>query len=104
ETYIKWAVITEGSVGVANWIPSATERKLNIGGENLMLQSQQALDGSGAQYAFQLSKAWTDLKGKTLTISFDYAYSNLKMGSSQRFGLEKAIYKSGTSQYYYIGA
>lgn len=104
ETYIKWAVITEGSVGVANWIPSATERKLNIGGENLMLQSQQALDGLGAQYAFQLSKAWTDLKGKTLTISFDYAYSNLKMGSSQRFGLEKAIYKSGTSQYYYIGA
>lgn len=104
ETYIKWAVITEGSVGVANWIPSATERKLNIGGENLMLQSQQALDGSGAQYGFQLSKAWTDLKGKTLTISFDYAYSNLKMGSSQRFGLEKAIYKSGTSQYYYIGA
>ena len=104
ETYIKWAVITEGSVGVANWIPSATERKLNIGGENLMLQSQQALDGSGAQYAFQLSKAWTDLKSKTLTISFDYAYSNLKMGSSQRFGLEKAIYKSGTSQYYYIGA
>lgn len=104
ETYIKWAVITEGSVGVANWIPSATERKLNIGGENLMLQSQQALDGSGAQYAFQLSKAWTDLKGKTLTISFDYAYSNLKMGSSQRFGLEKAIYKSGTSQYYYMGA
>lgn len=104
ETYIRWAVITEGSVGVANWIPSATERKLNIGGENLMLQSQQALDGSGAQYAFQLSKAWTDLKGKTLTISFDYAYSNLKMGSSQRFGLEKAIYKSGTSQYYYIGA
>ncbi|MCS2887989.1 hypothetical protein NXV14_12195 [Bacteroides fragilis] len=104
ETYIKWAVITKGSVGVANWIPSATERKLNIGGENLMLQSQQALDGSGAQYAFQLSKAWTDLKGKTLTISFDYAYSNLKMGSSQRFGLEKAIYKSGTSQYYYIGA
>ena len=103
-TYIKWAVITEGSVGVANWIPSATERKLNIGGENLMLQSQQALDGSSAQYTFQLSKAWTDLKGKTLTISFDYAYSNLKMGSSQRFGLEKAIYKSGTSQYYYIGA
>nr|UVX75175.1 MAG: hypothetical protein [Bacteriophage sp.] len=103
-TYIKWAVITEGSVGVANWIPSATERKLNIGGENLMLQSQQALDGSSAQYAFQLSKAWKDLKGKTLTISFDYAYSNLKMGSSQRFGLEKSIYKSGTSQYYYIGA
>ena len=91
-------------MGVANWIPSATERKLNIGGENLMLQSQQALDGSSAQYTFQLSKAWTDLKGKTLTISFDYAYSNLKMGSSQRFGLEKAIYKSGTSQYYYIGA
>mgnify|MGYP000829241288 FL=1 len=54
-TYIKWAVITEGSVGVANWIPSATERKLNIGGENLMLQSQQALDGSSAQYTFPVS-------------------------------------------------
>lgn len=35
ETYIKWAVITEGSVGVANWIPSATESKLNIGIKNL---------------------------------------------------------------------
>lgn len=101
---VHWAVLTDGNLGVTSWIPSATERKLNIGGENLMLQSQQALDGSSAQYTFQLSKAWTDLKGKTLTISFDYAYSNLKMGSSQRFGLEKAIYKSGTSQYYYIGA
>lgn len=29
-TYIKWAVITEGSIGVANWIPSASERKVGI--------------------------------------------------------------------------
>lgn len=33
ETYIKWAVITEGSVGVANWIPSASEK--NVGVKNL---------------------------------------------------------------------
>lgn len=34
-TYVKWAVITEGDIGVANWIPSATESKLNIGIKNL---------------------------------------------------------------------
>lgn len=33
ETYIKWAVITDGSVGVANWIPSASEK--NVGVKNL---------------------------------------------------------------------
>lgn len=30
ETYVKWAVITEGSIGVSNWIPSATERRTGI--------------------------------------------------------------------------
>lgn len=29
-TYIKWAVITEGSIGVSTWIPSASERKVGI--------------------------------------------------------------------------
>ncbi|GAA6244337.1 hypothetical protein F030043B2_33790 [Bacteroides fragilis] len=104
ETYVKWAVITEGSIGVANWIPSATERKLNIGGENLILQSQQALDGPSSQYEFFISKTWGDLKGQTLTISFDYEYNNLKLGRFSRIGLEKPVLKAGTSEYYYIGA
>lgn len=29
-TYIKWAVITEGSIGVSTWIPSASERRVGI--------------------------------------------------------------------------
>lgn len=103
-TYIKWAVITEGSIGVANWIPSATERKLNIGGENLVLNSNIVFSQPNLQTTLNISKAWGDLKGKTLTFSFDYDYSNLVLGSLNRFGLEKAIYKSGTSEYYYVGA
>lgn len=30
ETYIKWAVITEGDIGVTQWIPSASERGVGI--------------------------------------------------------------------------
>lgn len=104
ETYIKWAVITEGSVGVANWIPSATERKLNIGGENLILKSNGFNTGHNVEYTYHISKPWLDLTGKTLTLSFDYEYSNLKLNSETRIGLEKAILKNGTTQYYYIGA
>lgn len=103
-TYIKWAVITEGSVGVANWIPSATERKLNIGGENLILKSNSFNTGHNVEYTYHISKPWLDLTGKTLTLSFDYEYSNLKLNSETRIGLEKAILKNGTTQYYYIGA
>jgi hypothetical protein len=103
-TYIKWAVITEGSVGVANWIPSATERKLNIGGENLILKSNGFNTGHNVEYTYHISKPWLDLTGKTLTLSFDYEYSNLKLNSETRIGLEKAILKNGTTQYYYIGA
>ena len=104
ETYIKWAVITEGSVGVANWIPSATERKLNIGGENLILKSNGFNTGHNVEYTYHISKPWCDLTGKTLTLSFDYEYSNLKLNSETRIGLEKAILKNGTTQHYYIGA
>lgn len=104
ETYIKWAVITEGSVGVANWIPSTTERKLNIGGENLILKSNGFNTGHNVEYTYHISKPWCDLAGKTLTLSFDYEYSNLKLNSETRIGLEKAILKNGTTQYYYIGA
>lgn len=104
ETYVKWAVITDGSIGVANWIPSATERKLNIGGENLVLASKGFLYGYAVNYKYKISKAWGDLKGKTLTFSFDYEYSSLKLGGDNRIGMEKALLKDGTSQYYYVGA
>lgn len=30
QTYVKWAVITEGDIGVAAWIPSRTEAKTGI--------------------------------------------------------------------------
>lgn len=103
-TYIKWAVITEGSIGVANWIPSATERKLNIGGENLVLASKGFLSGYAVNYKYAISKAWGDLRGKTLTFSFDYEYSGLNLGGDNRIGMEKDLLKDGTSQHYYVGA
>lgn len=104
ETYIKWAVITEGSVGVANWIPSATEKKLNIGGENLCLNSGICISGINRTERIGMSKYWRDLKGKKVTISFDYEYSNLELGGNSRVGLEEGVFKDGTSNYYYIGA
>lgn len=104
ETYIKWAVITEGSVGVANWIPSATEKKLNIGGENLCLNSGICISGVNRTERIGMSKYWRDLKGKKVTISFDYEYSNLELGGNSRVGLEEGVFKDGTSNYYYIGA
>lgn len=48
-TYVKWAVITEGDIGVANWIPSATESKLNIGIKNLC--SFKRITDAGFTYA-----------------------------------------------------
>lgn len=104
ETYVKWAVITEGNVGVANWIPSATERKLGIGGENLILNSGICVSGVNRNEHFDMSKYFRDLRGKTVTISFDYEYSNLELGGNSRIGLEEAILKDGTSEYYYVGA
>lgn len=104
ETYVKWAVITEGNVGVANWIPSATERKLGIGGENLILNSGICVSGVNRNEHFDMSKYFRDLRGKTVTISFDYEYSNLELGGNNRIGLEEAILKDGTSEYYYVGA
>ena len=51
-----------------------------------------------------MSKYWRDLKGKKVTISFDYEYSNLELGGNSRVGLEEGVFKDGTSNYYYIGA
>lgn len=103
-TYVKWAVITEGDIGVANWIPSATEKKLNIGGENLCLNSGICISGVNRTERIGMSKYWRDLKGKKVTISFDYEYSNLELGGNSRVGLEEGVFKDGTSNYYYIGA
>lgn len=104
ETYIKWAVITEGDIGVTQWIPSATEKKLNIGGENLCLNSGICISGVNRNERIGMSKYWRDLKGKKVTISFDYEYSNLELGGNSRVGLEEGVFKDGTSNYYYIGA
>lgn len=103
-TYVKWAVITEGDIGVANWIPSATEKKLNIGGENLCLNSGICISGVNRTERIGMSKYWRDLKGKKVTLSFDYEYSNLVLGRNSRIGLEEGVLKDGTSNYYYIGA
>nr|CAJ1851492.1 tail fiber protein [uncultured phage] len=101
---VHWAVLTDGNLGVANWIPSATEKKLNIGGENLCLNSGICISGVNRTERIGMSKYWRDLKGKKVTISFDYEYSNLELGGNSRVGLEEGVFKDGTSNYYYIGA
>lgn len=47
QTYVKWAVITEGDIGVANWIPSRTET--SIGLKNLC--SFKRITDAGFTYA-----------------------------------------------------
>ncbi|MFK2341595.1 hypothetical protein ACIXN4_10055 [Bacteroides fragilis] len=101
---VHWAVLTEGDIGVTQWIPSATEKKLNIGGENLCLNSGICISGVNRSERIGMSKYWRDLKGKKVTISFDYEYSNLELGGNSRVGLEEGVFKDGTSNYYYIGA
>lgn len=101
---IHWAVLADSNVGVTQWIPSATEKKLNIGGENLCLNSGICISGVNRNERIGMSKYWRDLKGKKVTISFDYEYSNLELGGNSRVGLEEGVFKDGTSNYYYIGA
>lgn len=101
---IHWAVLADSNVGVTQWIPSATEKKLNIGGENLCLNSGICISGVNRTERIGMSKYWRDLKGKKVTISFDYEYSNLELGGNSRVGLEEGVFKDGTSNYYYIGA
>ena len=47
DTYIKWAVITDGNLGVTSWIPSASEK--NVGLKNLC--SFKRIIDSGFTYA-----------------------------------------------------
>lgn len=75
-----------------------------IGGANLCLKSGVCITGVGNHLRINMSKYWRDLRGKKVTLSFDYEYSNLVLGRNSRIGLEEDVLKDGTSNYYYIGA
>lgn len=75
-----------------------------IGGANLCLKSGVCITGVGNNLRINMSKYWRDLRGKKVTLSFDYEYSNLVLGRNSRIGLEECVLKDGTSNYYYIGA
>lgn len=75
-----------------------------IGGANLCLKSGVCITGTGTYLYINMSKYWRDLRGKKVTLSFDYEYSNLVLGRNSRIGLEEGVLKDGTSSYYYIGA
>ena len=96
QTYVKWAVITEGDIGVSNWIPSKSE--MFSGGSNLVLNSGLCVD----HYTeFGLSKTYYELRGQDVVISFDYEYSNLVLGSNNRFGFETEVpLSTGGVQYF----
>lgn len=96
QTYVKWAVITEGDIGVSNWIPSKSE--MFSGGSNLVLNSGVCVDN----YAlFFLSKTYYELRGQDVVISFDYEYSNLVLGGNNRFGVETDVpLSTGGVQYF----
>ena len=74
-----------------------------IGGANLCLKSGVCITGVENHLRINMSKYWRDLRGKKVTISFDYEYSNLVLGRNSRVGLEEAVLKDGTSNHYYIG-
>lgn len=96
QTYVKWAVITEGDMGVAQWIPSKSE--ILTGGRNLVLNSGVCV----SQYSlFGLSQTYYELRGQKVVISFDYEYSNLVLGGDNRFGVETEIPLSGGGVQYF---
>ena len=97
QTYVKWAVITEGDMGVAQWIPSKSE--ILTGGRNLVLNSGVCVS---SQYSsFGLSQTYYELRGQKVVISFDYEYSNLVLGGNNRFGVETGIPLSGGDVQYF---
>lgn len=75
-----------------------------IGGANLCLKSGVCITGTYTYLHINMSKYWRDLRGKKVTLSFDYEYSNLVLGRNSRIGLEEGVLKDGTSSYYYINA
>lgn len=75
-----------------------------IGGANLCLKSGVCISGVENHLRINMSKYWRDLRGKKVTLSFDYEYSNLVLGRNSRIGLEEPVLKDGTSNHYYIGS
>lgn len=74
-----------------------------IGGANLILKSGICVSGVNRNERFDMSQYFRDLRGKKVTISFDYEYSNLELGGNNRIGLEEPVLKDGTSEYYWVG-
>lgn len=74
-----------------------------IGGANLILKSGTCVSGVNQNVRFDMSQYFRDLRGKKVTISFDYEYSNLELGGNNRIGLEESVLKDGTSEYYFVG-
>lgn len=74
-----------------------------IGGANLILKSGTCVSGVNRTEYFYMSQYFRDLRGKKVTISFDYEYSNLELGGNNRIGLEEPVLKDGTSEYYWVG-
>ena len=74
-----------------------------IGGANLILKSGTCVSGVDRKERFDMSQYFRDLRGKKVTISFDYEYSNLELGRENRIGLEEPVLKDGTSKYYWVG-
>lgn len=95
ESKIHWAVLSEGNVGTTNWLPSTNEEL--VGGQNLVLNSGTCIS---AYRLFNMSKSYYELRGKTVCISFDYEYSNLVLGSNNRFGLETEVPTGGGTAYF----
>lgn len=63
---------------------SVTEEvsKIEIGGRNLVLKSDQIFTARINTKTYDMSKTWLSLKGKTVAISFDYSYTNATTDSS----------------------
>lgn len=95
ESKIHWAVLSEGNVGTTNWLPSTNEEL--VGGQNLVLNSGMCIS---AYTLFGMSKSYYELRGKAVCISFDYEYSNLVLGSNNRFGLETEVPTGGGTDYF----
>lgn len=92
---VHWAVLSEGNVGTTNWLPSTNEEL--VGGQNLVLKSGMCIS---SYTMFGMSKSYYELRGKTVCISFDYEYSNLVLGSNNRFGLETEVPTGGGVVYF----
>lgn len=93
--------IVEGKISLS--VTTELNKRV-IGGANLCLKSGVCITGVENHLRINMSKYWRDLRGKKVTLSFDYEYSNLVLGRNSRIGLEEGVLKDGTSNYYYIGA